>query len=179
MELIDVLPDDVQPGDYMCINDELTKIVAVYPKGIVVDIGGKKLFVQNAWSRAGVRYKREVDERPHGLIPDEYGAVIHINGHLYAAKTGDDWQDVFFAGNLSHDEVQGLADRFGFEVLWPEPEVKITDEMVERAGREVWKVIVHRYGKEADDEWTQKSPGTRDYHKAQARRILEVALEGE
>ena len=53
-----------------------------------------------------------------------------------------------------------------------------TEEMVERAAREVWKVIFHRYGKDSNDEWTQKSPGTRDYHRAQARRILEAALGG-
>lgn len=66
MELKDVLPDDVQPGDYICINDKLTKIVEIHPKGVMVDSECGKHLVRKCWSRIGVKYKREVDEHPPG-----------------------------------------------------------------------------------------------------------------
>ena len=54
----------------------------------------------------------------------------------------------------------------------------VDDEMVERAGRELWKVIFHRRGEDANQEWERNKPATCAYFKAQARRILEAALGG-
>lgn len=167
MELIDVLPDDVQPGDYICINDKLTKIVAVYPKGIVVDIDGKKLFVQNAWSRAGVRYKREVDEHPHGLIPDGYGSVIRVDGDIYV-KRYSCWLKPLADTYNHHEEMQQIVDRSGFEVLWPKPSVEITEEMVETGAEALRK----HHG---DDD----SNFTRWAYEEEAKTVLEAALGGE
>lgn len=180
MELIDVLPDDVQPGDYMCINDKLTKIVAVYPKGIVVDIDGKKLFVQNAWSRAGVRYKREVDEHPHGLIPDEYGSVIRVDGDIYV-KRYSCWLKPLADTYNHHEEMQQLADQRGFDVLWPKPSVEITEEMVETGAREVdpaawdegqWQ----RGGRRGAIPETEGAHAARNEARGTARAVLEAVF---
>ena len=170
MELKDVLPDDVQPGDYICINDKLTKIVAVYPKGIVVDIDGKKLFVQNAWSRAGVRYKREVDEHPHGLIPDGYGSVIRVDGDIYV-KRYPCWLKPLADTYNHHEEMQQIVDRRGFEVLWPKPAVKITDEMVERGAAALgYELTQHAF-------FAIPAPMQKDLRE-KTKKVLEAALEG-
>lgn len=75
MELIDVHPAEVQPGDYMCINDELIKIIKVYPDRVIIDFDGGERVVEDDWYKIGVRYKRKVGEHPHGIIPDEFGAI--------------------------------------------------------------------------------------------------------
>lgn len=140
MELIDVLPDDVQPGDYMCINDELTKIVAVDPDVFMIDIDGDKYLVQKDLRRIGIKYKREVDEHPHGLIPDEDQTVIRMDGGIFV-KCGDEWgfpaADDFF----SVVEMQRFVDKHGFEVLWPKPPIKNTTGIVEQV------TAIHRPGR--------------------------------
>lgn len=54
----------------------------------------------------------------------------------------------------------------------------VNDEMVERAGRELWKVIFHRRGEDANQEWERNKPAIGPYYEAQARRILEAAIGG-
>ena len=134
MELIDVHPAEVQPGDYMCINDELIKIIKVYPDRVIIDFDGGERFVEDDWYKIGVRYKRKVGEHLHGIIPDEFGAVIRVNGRIYV-KSYSGWLQPQADTFNTRDEMQQLADLYGFEVLWPKPAIKITDEMIDRAAR--------------------------------------------
>ena len=116
MELIDVHPAEVQPGDYMCINDELIKIIKVYPDRVIIDFDGGERFVEDDWYKIGVRYKRKVGEHLHGIIPDEFGAVIRVNGRIYV-KSYSGWLQPQADTFNTRDEMQQLADLYGFEVL--------------------------------------------------------------
>lgn len=170
MELKDVHPDDVQPGDYICVNDKLTKIIEIHPKGVMVDSECGKHLVRKCWSRIGVKYKRVVDEHPHGIIPTDIGAVIRMDGDIYMKKVST-WLTASKDDIHTHRDVQILADRHGFEVLWPKPEVKITDEMIERGAAALgYELTQHAF-------FAIPAPMQKDLRE-KTKKVLEAALEG-
>lgn len=171
--------DEVKAGDYIDVNGTHTPIVEANQFRVSYEAAGmvSSIDVQVAVI-LGVRFAREIEDHPHGLIPNERGTVIRVGKCVYENHKGV-WRQIGVSGFFSHQTIQERADLHGYTVLWPRPDREVTEEMVERAAREVWKVFFHRYGKDANDEWAQRSPSIRDYHKSQALRILEAALGGE
>ena len=138
MEFVEVRPDEVRPGDYLCINDKLTRLVDVSEQWVKYGVGGRFGIIGKKDNLLGLKYKREVDDHPHGLIPDGYGSVIRVDGDIYV-KRYSCWLRPLVDTYNHHEEMQQIVDRHGFEVLWPKPEVKITDEMVERGAHKLTK----------------------------------------
>ena len=56
-------------------------------------------------------------------------------------------------------------------MLWPRPEVEITEEMVERAARTIY---VQRW----EHDWERADPGVAKCCRVEARAALEAALGG-
>lgn len=172
----EIQPDEVDAGDYIDINGRLTEIDDVFTFKLYYKRDGELGKIGRHIEELGAKYKRKVEEHPHELIPTESGAVIRIGKCVYESYKGG-WRQIGVEVFFSHETVQWCADRQGFEVL--RPDMEITEEMVERAGRELWKIIFFRHGEDANQEWERDKPSLGAYYKAQARRVIEAALGGE
>ena len=129
----DIQPDEVKAGDYININGTHTPIVEANQFRVSYEAAGaiSSIDLQVAIT-LGVKFAREIEDHPYGLIPTERGAVIRIGKCVYEHYKGG-WRRIGVGGVSHHEAIQDRADRHGFEVLWPKPSAEITDEMVERA----------------------------------------------
>ena len=181
----EIQPGEAKPGDYININGVHTPIVEAnqFRVSYKAEDAVSSIDVQVAVI-LGVKFEREVEEHPHGLVPDVdwthlvFGDGRHAVRAMRGAVRGWDWilQDGRYELRVSHKTIQERADQHGFDVL--RPDMEITEEKMERAARELWKVIFRR-GEDSNQEWERNKPAIGAYFKAQARRILEAALGGE
>ena len=138
----EILPGDAKPGDYIDINGVHTRIVEMGLFQISFEAAGTiKSIDREVAEKIGVRFAREIEDHPHGLIPTEDGVVIRIPGLSVIVAEYDYNTDLWFRTSdmspnaIGTGDLQEHADERGFEVLWPKPEVEITDEMIDRAAR--------------------------------------------
>lgn len=137
----EIQADEVQAGDYIDVNGVHSQIVEANQFRVSYEAAGVVSCIDLQVAVClGVKFAREVEEHPHGVIPDEAGAVIRtLTGAVYRNDGDRGWHSAGSNRAMSAEEVQGLADFYSFEVLRPRPEVEITDEMSERAGRALWE----------------------------------------
>lgn len=160
--------DEMQAGDYIDVNGKLSKIIKVFPTRFTADIDGEECISgRDGSERLGVKFVRKVEGHPHGLIPTEHGVVILIDELVYE-RCGQRWLGAGIDGSFSHEIVQGRADLHGYTVLWPRPELEITEEMIERAGE-----ALRIWNGDSDDNLTRWA------HEEMAEVVLEAALGGE
>lgn len=177
MKWEEIQADEVKAGDYIDVNGQLTEIVEVKPQGIAVEHDGRWLVVGPLVQGLGVKFKRKVEEHPHGIIPATIGSVVRVRSAVYERHPLA-WYRVGLVNGYSDEEIQTLADAHDFDVLWPRPAVEITDEMSERAGRALWES--YRDPLSPDKErWVQQPESVKNDAIMRATLALEAALGGE
>lgn len=171
----EILPGDAKPGDYIDINGVHTRIVEMGLFQISFEaVGTIKSIDREVAEKIGVRFAREIEDHPHGLIPTEDGVVIRIPGLSVIVAEYDYNTDLWFLTSdmspnaIGTDDLQEHADERGFEVLWPRPPIEVTAEMVELGAEALRK---HH----CDDD----SNFTRWAYEEDATVVLEAALGGE
>lgn len=128
----------VREGDFVEVNGKRFGPLESPPAGLGAMAGnGYTYLTVPEWQTVGAHLVREVEARQHGLIPDEPGAVIHIDGDVLALGIGW-WYLVGQSEGYTQEEAQALADEHGFDVLVPAERVEKAREEGRIAGiREV------------------------------------------
>lgn len=115
----EIQPDEVDAGDYIDINGNLTELVEVDGLTGYADLDDEKHQIPVPLAALfGAKFKRKVEDPQHELIPTESGTVIRIGKCVYESYRSG-WRQIGVEVFFSHETVQWCADRRGFEVLWP------------------------------------------------------------
>lgn len=181
---VEISPDDVREDDRVLLGAWGFSVMA-RSSGMVElrDDEDEALWTNiSALTFLGAVFERKQPKHPHGLVPTEEGTVVRITesggrGWLVLERSKAGW---FPAAPIKPDytdaEVQMLANRYGFEVLWPRPnpeQVEITDGMVVRAAKAM-----------CDNSngltWAEETDGTtKEIYIGDARVALEAVLGGD
>ena len=75
----EILPGEAKPGDYININGIYTPIVEANQFRVSYEAAGAVSIIDvQVAIILGIRFAREIEDHPHGLIPTEPGTIIRI-----------------------------------------------------------------------------------------------------
>lgn len=173
----EIQPAEAEEGDRVRLGEKTFPVGAAGAVDILIRYEHGRLWANRfLLTVLGAVFEREVPDRSNGEVPNDDWTHIILGDGRHAVRTmrgafrGLNWivQEGRYEVRVNQKTIQEYADEHGFTVLWPRPEVGITDEMVERAAKAMCD-------NSNDVPWNEETDGTtKAFYLGDARAVLEA-----